>query len=133
MRRIIIAAFLLLMFAASAFAISQIVPGTTSGYTDLSRTPGSIFNQSPVQVFAPDGRLAYSQGVASTTYDLTKNLMYGIYSGSGTCYTRQMATSANSGATQVLMSNTTWHIRAKNNNTPFVNFSGCTAGYVQIQ
>jgi hypothetical protein len=87
--------------------------------------------QQPIQFFAP--QLAYAGTVASTTYDLSKNLLYSVYSASGTCYIRTQATSTTAGQTQALLPNTVIHIRAKNYATPFVNLSGCVGSYVQVQ
>ncbi len=131
MKTIVSVILMLLITASMAFAVSQVVP--TIPQSDISRTPGNMLNQAPVQVFAPNGLGNYTQGVASTTFNLSNNLMYAVYSGSGTCMLRQMATNANGAYVAVLVPNAAWHIRAKNYATPFVNLSGCVGAYVQIQ
>ncbi len=107
--------------------------------TDLARVP-FLFLSGPnaptaIQFFAPDGSLTQALSVASKTVNLSNNVLYGAYSGSGTCFIRLMplSTSVKANYTQVPVPNTLWHVRAVNTKTPFANFSGCVAGYVQIQ
>lgn len=122
----IVTCFLMLMAAtATAFAASG----------DLMRTPGSFVSATAVQTFAPDGTAVSTLSVNSTTIDLSKFLLYSIYSASGTCFQRLMplATSTKASYTAVPIPNTTWHMRAVNVNTKFANMSGCVGGFVQKQ
>jgi hypothetical protein len=109
--------FLALTIATTVFAAEPQLPG----------------GNKPIQQFAPDGSYNRILSVASVTMDLSDNLMYACYSGSGTCYLRLMPTSAKAGMTQVLIPNAVWLTYAKNPATPFVNMSGCVAGYFQRQ
>lgn len=98
---------------------------------DLTRTGGSSFGQSVVQFFAPLSAAALS--VASSTTNMTNYILYKVTAGaSGTCYMRVSPASAKTG-TQVLIPASTTHTFAKNVDAKFVNFSGCTSGYLQLQ
>lgn len=88
----------------------------------------------PIQTFAPNGVLTQLLTVNSTTIDLSLYSMFGIYTPtSTTCYMRMMPTTAKGAHVAATVPVTTWTLRAKNPATPFLNLSGCTAGYVQIQ
>jgi len=87
----------------------------------------------PVQTFAPDGTFAQALSIATMTTDMSNRVLYSVYSGSGTCFLRTMPTAAKGAYVKVAMPNTTWVTLAKNPATPFVNLSGCVAGYLQAQ
>jgi hypothetical protein len=124
--------YLLTIIAVLALAVSAYA-------TDLARVPFPILSgpNSPaaIQFFAPDGSLTKTLSVASQTISLPGYILYGAYSGSGTCFKRLMPLSTSTKAlyTQVPVPNALWHVRAVNVNTPFANFSGCVGGFVQIQ
>ena len=119
---------LMLTLASTSFAAS-----------DLTRTPGSIFNQTAVQTIAPDA-LTKALTVNSVTYDLSNYLIYRLVIPASltTCQVRTMATAtkptAPTGTGQAAIFPAAQIITsAKNVNTPFANFSGCTGSYLQIQ
>jgi hypothetical protein len=121
MKRILIIAFLLAS-TVTAFAIESSLVG----------------GDKPVQAFAPNGALSAITSVNSSVLDLSENVQWALYSGSGTCFYRSMPTnipktSYRGAYLKVPVSNTTWHIRAKNPATPFVNISGCVAGFTERQ
>jgi hypothetical protein len=117
----------------SAFLAVSILASLAFAGGDLARTSGNFANQVPIQFFAPDGTATQSLSVASKTVDLTGYIMYAIWSASGTCYDRLMPTSAKGSYIATPIPNTTWHIRAKNGATPFLNVSGCVGGYLKLQ
>ena len=102
---------------------------TTLTFTPALMYPGQ--NQTAVQELAPDA-LTRALTVNSLTIAMASNIQYAAYSGSGTCFIRTMPTATKVGLSAPLP-NTTWRKFAVNQNAPFVNFSGCVAGYVQIQ
>lgn len=124
-KSILIACFLTVATALTAI-------GATG---DLTRTPGTFANQVAVQIFGPNGAATDTLSVNPSTIDLTNYILYSIWSASGTCKARLMplSTSTKASYTQVTIPNTTWHIRAKNYNTPFLNMSGCVGGFVEKQ
>lgn len=88
----------------------------------------------PIQTFAPNGILTRLLTVNSTTIDLSLYSMFGVYTPAATtCFMRMMPTTAKGAHVAATVPVTTWTIRAKNPATPYLNVSGCTAGYVQIQ
>lgn len=93
---------------------------------------------SKVQTFAPNGSLTQTLTVNSATVDMSSNVLWSLYTpASTTCYYRLMP-SALTGANKTAYKNalipvSTHVIRAKNPNTPFINMSGCTAGYLERQ
>lgn len=116
-------------------AICLLVASTALAANDLMRTTGNNISQAAVQFFAPDGTKTTALAVTTTTVDLTNYLLFQVESGSGTtCYMRLMPTSAKGTYAQTLFRTAgTRATFAKNVATPFVNFSGCTAGSYLLQ
>lgn len=124
MKKMFLAVVAILMLAISAFAGG-----------DLARTNSSLqFGGTPIQFFAPEVTTALS--VNSSTVDMSSYILYAVNPLSvATCYMRLMpasnSTKANYPQAQIPVS--TWTIRAVNPAVKFVNFSGCTGGYLQKQ
>ncbi len=116
-----------LLMAASAYA------------TGLATVPYPIASSpsfpGTIQTFAPNGTTTTPLTVYSTTVDLSNYIMYTVESGSGTtCYVRLMPTSAKGSYARTLLRTAgTFYTRAKNNASPFLNMSGCTAGSYTLQ
>jgi hypothetical protein len=113
----------IMLITASAFATG-----------DLSRVSSALqFGGQPVQVFAPETTTLLT--VYSTTVDLSNYIMYAVNPlAVATCYMRLMPTSTKSATyIQAQIPASGWTIRAKNYTNPFLNLSGCTAGYLQKQ
>jgi len=125
--------FSLLLMVAILVTASMAIAGPDLSWTSPNNFHSS--SQAPVQIFAPNGTTTTALAVTSTTVDLTNYVMFGLESGSGTtCYMRMMPTSATGTYARTLVRIAgSQIIRAKNPATPFVNFSGCTAGSYTLQ
>ena len=115
--------------------IIALLLASTAASAETTLVGGNV----PIQAFAPNGTLSQLLTIASTTIDMTGYAQYAVYAASGTtCFKRLMPTSTKPAnpATYVaspVLPVTTWIHRAKNPATPFVNMTGCTGGYVEIQ
>lgn len=81
-----------------------------------------------IQGFAPNGLESAVLTVNSTTYDMSNTIAFSVYSPVD-CRIRFMATSAKTGSVSEPVISGAWDVFVVNRNTPFVNLSGCTAGY----
>lgn len=81
-------------------------------------------------IFSPDGRYVTLLTVNSTTTDLTSKFMYSVIGTAATCKLRLMPTSAKGAYVSFPVPAAAWLTFAVNKNTPFVNLSGCTGGYL---
>ena len=111
---------------------------TAFAASDLARTAGSVFSSpsapNAIQTFSPDGTKTTTLTVSSTTVNLSNYIMYELESGSGTtCNMRAMASVTKANPVTVFRTAGTRRTYAVNPATPFVNFSGCTAGSYMIQ
>jgi hypothetical protein len=121
-----------------SFIVALSLMATAALATDLARVPGSVFSSpsapNAIQMFSPDGTKTTTLTVASTTVNLSNYIMFELESGSGTtCNVRSMATATKANQVTVFRVAGTRRTFAVNQNTPFVNFSGCTAGSYMIQ
>jgi hypothetical protein len=85
-----------------------------------------------VQGFAPNGLFSQILTVYSTSINMTDYLAYSLYAPTA-CKIRLMPTSAKSTYVQNTIESTVPYTRVVNTATPFVNFSGCALGELQIQ
>ena len=102
---------------------------------DMARVPFPYVNSgSIIQFYAPDGTLTQQTTVVHKWIDLSKAVLYAVYSASGTCFERFSAVNGTNGTNVATpVPNTSWHVRAVNANTPYGNFSGCVGGFVKTQ
>jgi len=108
---------LLICCAASAFAAKANLPVDGLGIR--------------INDFAPSGRKSAELTVSSVTVDATDDLRYSIYSPTA-CAFRLMSTATVAGIKHTLPANAITS-RAVNPATPFLNFSGCASGELQVQ
>ncbi len=120
---IAIAVLSMLAFAGIAFA------------GDMARVPGPYVGAGTViQFYAPDNTKTLNTTVVHQWVDLSKAVLYSVYSASGTCFERLApVTGVNGAYIATPIPNTAWHVRAVNSATKFANFSGCVGGFVKIQ
>ena len=83
-------------------------------------------------LFTPDGNFTTLLTANSTTYDMTNAFSYSILGVSG-CKARTMPTSTTGGYIAVGIPAGVWVTFGVNKNTPFLNLSGCAAGYKMQQ
>lgn len=88
-------------------------------------------NAVAVQEFTPNGKFDVLLTVnKQTVYDMREFIKWSIYSPA--CKFRVMSTTTKAGGWRTVPA-TTYIIRGVHQETPFLNFTGCTAGEVQRQ
>jgi len=105
----ILMAFLVLLVAASAYA-------ALSGYAGL----------------APNGKKDSALTVNSVVINMTNDIEWNAYvpSTTTTCTFKTMSTATRRG-TNKPVPGAAWMGRKVNSATPFINFTGCTAGFLE--
>ncbi len=82
------------------------------------------------QGLAPNGKKDAALTVNSTTLNMANDIEWSVYvpSSTTTCVFRTMSTATKAGLAKPIPA-ATWTSRKVNGATPFINFTGCTAGF----
>jgi len=107
----------LLTVASTAFAVKPELPRDGQGMK--------------IQGFAPSGKKSVQLTVNSQTTNYTDDIRWSVYTPTA-CGFRLMSTATKVGIKHTLPANATTE-RVVNSATPYVNYSGCTNGELQVQ
>jgi len=112
-------------------AMALVLITASAGFAGLARDP----NNNLIQGFAPNGMASQVLTVNSTTFDMTNQFTgFSIFAPTGTtCFIRIMKTSSKTGTvSEPVLPVAQWSAPLfVNPLTPFVNVSGCTAGWIR--